>query len=262
MRLREFQDAFGALMLDRPEALSAPPAMLASFFGDTGNIALPERLKIYRNNIVGGLTETLIASFPVLEKLVGRPFLEHMGRSFVLQNPPSRGCLNTYGEEFDLFVEGFVPAAHLPWLADMARLEIALNKAYYAPDDAPLKAEALAAIAPENLHDVRLFLRESATLLHSPYALTAIRDYCLAGAPDGQAPDLHQGGVHLLIYRPALETLIVTLEDSEYAMLSRIAEGANLGEALTWTLERYPGFDAGFFLGRHFDLETFSAPPL
>lgn len=259
MRLREFQDSFGTLMLDRPEALDTPPADLALFFGDTGKIALSEHLKIYRNNIVGGLTETLIAGFPVLEKLVGKPFLEYMGRSFVLENPPAHGCLNTYGEGFDLFIESFAPAAHLPWLADMARLEIAMNKAYYAPDDTPLSAETLTSIAHDKLHEIRLPLRQSATLLRSPYALTAIRDYCLADAPDHQAPDPGKSGVHLLIYRPDLETLIVDLENSEYAILENLTRGINLGEALEHVLEENPNFDAGRFLGRHLNIGTFSS---
>lgn len=257
MRLREFQGAFGALMLG--ETPDDPGAELAACFGDTGAIPLKARLGVYRNNIAGGLTETLIVGFPVLEKLVGRDFLEHMAQRFVLAHPPAQGCLNTYGEELAPFIEGFAPASHLPWLADMARLEIAMNKAYYAPDDAALQADALAGLPQERLHEVRLSLTPSATLLRSPHALTAIRNYCLAGAPDGQAPDPDSGGVRLLIYRPVLETVILEMDEGAFVMTERLAAGDTLGETLARVLEAEPDFDAGAFLSGHFRAGIFSA---
>ncbi len=257
MRLNEAQARFKETMLDHPKVLEDLPADFAAIFNE-GDIPLSTRLKVYRNNIVASLTDLLLATFPVMEKLVGKEFLEVMARSFILENPPAQGCLSFYGAGFDEFIAGFKPAQGLPYLPDIARMEIAINDAYYAPDDKPLRAEALAKIAPEELGALRLSLRTSACMLSSRYPLPAIKDFCFQD--DGSAIlDINSGGCALMVYRPSLESLVVTLGPGEYFMLSLLYEGRTLGEATTLTMERFPDFDIQKFLARHMELETFSA---
>ena len=50
-----------------------------------------------------------------------------------------------YGGDFADFVEGFAPAASVPYLAAVARLERARVQAYHAADSQPLTADQLAA---------------------------------------------------------------------------------------------------------------------
>lgn len=257
MQLNEFQKQFKDLMLDHPDALLTPPEEIAAFCME-GDIPLPERLKVYRNNIVGSLSEVMLATFPILEKLVGKEFLEGMARSFILQNPPSGGCLSLYGEGFPEFIEGFEHAKPLPYLPDVARLELAMNKAHFAADDKPLTAEAIAAIAPDELGDTRFNTRDSVHLITSPYPLNAIREFCLSGA-GGDAPDMEQGGAPLMIYRPQFETEIVMLGTDEYLMLQKLQDGKALGEALEHVINTHQEFDFQAFLQKHLTLETFSA---
>ena len=247
MRLNKVQENFKNMMLDDPKALDAPPADFAAMF-EEGSIPLPARLKVYRNNIVGSLTDLMLATFPTIEKLVGREFLEGMARSFILKHPPAQGCLSTYGAGFAEFIKSFKPAQSLPYLPDMARLEIAMNEAYYAPDDM--------ALSPENLSDTTLFPRSSVHLIASDYPLTAIREFCHS-SDSGQAPDIHSGGETLMVYRPHLESLIVTMPPDDFAMLSALSSGKTLGKATESTLESYPEFDLQGFLARHLKYETF-----
>lgn len=255
MRLRETQEKFAALMLNAPEVLERPPAGVFS----EGGIALPRRLAVYRNNIVGTLTDTLVASFPLLKQLVGQAFLEGMARGFILKNPPREGSLNTYGADFDAFVAGFAPARDLPYLPDVARLEHAMTCAYYAPNDAALAPEMLRKIPEDGLPDACVSLRASAQLLDSPWPLLAIWDFCAQDDPQTTL-DLDQPGGPLLVLRPALETLIAPLGAGEYAALRALQGGDTLGGAVTAALARDPEFNIGVFLNRHIDLETFSAP--
>ncbi len=154
MRLNEIQEQFKDLMLDDPALLEAVPDDFASVF-EEGDIALAERLKVYRSNIVGGITDNFAKTFPLLDKLVGEDFLKQMVRAFVMKHPPSAGCLNHYGEEFPDFIRNYEPAQELPYLPDMAALELALNTAYNAPDDEALSADSLSALAPEALGAAR-----------------------------------------------------------------------------------------------------------
>ncbi len=257
MRLNKVQESFKELMLDHPKALDSPPAEFAALFME-GNIPLPARLKVYRNNIVGSLTDLMLATFPTIEKLVSKEFFEGMARSFILKHPPAQGCLSLYGAGFAEFIEGFSPAKSLPYLPDMARLEIAMNEAYYAPDDEPLKAEDLAAVPPEDLGALRLNLRSSARLLASPFPLTAIRAFCESGDPKATL-DIDSGGEMLMIYRPHLQSLIVTLAPDDFAMLSVLTENLMLDETLERTLSDHPTFNLQKFLATHLGYETFSS---
>lgn len=242
-------------MLDHPKVLDDPPTDFAALF-ESGDIPLPVRLKVYRNNIVGSLTDVMINSHPLLEKLVGRDFLEMMSRHFVLENPPTQGCLSFYGATFDSFIENYELAKAMPYLPDIARLEIAMNEAYHAPDDEPLTAKNLAAAPPENL---KLELRKSIRLISSKYPLSDIRDFCMEDDP-AKTMNIDTGGVKLMIYRPALDSVIVKLDEAEYAMLEALGHETALEEALEQTLEKHESFDFQGFLQRHVALETFSAP--
>ncbi len=256
MPLNEFQTSFRDLMLDHPDAVNTPPEGVSNAL-ETDRLSA--RLKIYRNNIVGSLTDVICASFPIIEALVGREFLELMARSFVLEQPPEQGCLNLYGAGFDNFIADFELARTLPYLPDVARFELAMNAAYYAPDDEPFSAQDLAAIPPEELHKKALNLRQSATLLQSPYPLQAIKEFCeKTERADDEKIDLQSGGAKLLIYRPELDTEIITLKDNEFFMLSALQKGKTLGQALETTLNTYPDFNVQSFLQIHLSLETFT----
>ncbi len=122
-----------------------------------------KRFSVYRSNVRGALVEALAVRYPVVQRLVGEDFFRVMSRDYALNNLPPSPVLIGYGENFPEFVEGFEPAATLPYLADVARLESAYWQAYHAADDAPLPAEAFAAIDPhdacrnENQHSCRRF---------------------------------------------------------------------------------------------------------
>lgn len=256
MRLSKVQERFKDLMLDHPDALDAPEEGFAAQF-DVGRIPLPRRLKVYRNNIVGSLTDLIVDSFPVLEVLVGRDFLEGAARSFILENPPAVGCLNRYGDGFDEFLAGFAPVASLPYLPDVARFEIVMSEAYYAADGVALRGEELAAVVPDALGDLVLGLMPSVELFESDYPVLAIKEFCENGA-EGQL-DLDQGGVRVMVSRPALEVQIVPLEADEFLALSLFKDGGALGASVEEVMEAYPSFDFQGFLQKHLLLETFAA---
>ncbi len=249
MRLSEIKGRFEEIMLAGPAGLDAPDPAFAAIF-ETGDIPLAERLKVYRGNIVGNVGDGLAAVFPLIEKLTGRDFLINMVRRFILENPPQGGCLTYYCRGFDAFIAGFEPAKGLPYLPDMARLEIAVQEAYYASDDLPMMPQDLASVAPDDLPALRVRLRDSVRLVKSAYPLDAIRDFCLAEKNSTATLDISRGGVFLMIHRPALDVLIATLEESEYEFLTLLPEKP-LGEAVEKVLEKYPDFDFAKILQRH-----------
>ncbi len=256
MSLLRFQDSFKRLMLDHPSALKNPTADLVSIF-DTGDIALHERLAVYRNNVVGALSDVVVKTFPLVEALVGEDFLRGMAREFVLTNPPHEGCLNAYGVGLDDFIRGFKPAGSVPYLADIATLELAINNAYYAAEDAALTAEDLGAVAAEDLGELIFNTRSSVSILESAYPLLDIRAMCLR-PDDDIMPDM-DAGTTLMIHRPALEIVFTVLEPNEVMMLNALGADQPLGTAVESVIEKHPAFDFQAFLQKHLALKTFRA---
>ena len=257
MQLSDVQRRFKETILDHPDVVANPPEDIQGIF-QTDDIPLSERLKVYRNNIIGSLTDVMLASFPTIEALVGKEFMEAMSRSFILENPPSTGCLNSFGPGFAEFIENFEPAKSLSYLPDVARLEIALNDAYYARDDKALSAEELAEIAPEDLANVQLLFRDNVQLLHSIYPISDIRDFALSESQDGEL-DIDKGPAYLMIYRPKLDTEIIILDEAEYFMLLNLKQSNPLGAALEAVMKQHVDFDFQSFLQKHIFLETFSS---
>lgn len=126
--------------------------------------------EIYRNNYRQGLSRALSQSFPVVEALVGVSFFAAMALDYVEQTPPTSRLLRSYGDRFAAFIEAFEPAATVPYLADVARLEFALVEAYYAGDDADEPALAQSALGVES----QLVWRSSTRLIRSNYPIVSI----------------------------------------------------------------------------------------
>ena len=107
--------------------------------------------------------------FPATSRIVGEEFFNAMARVFVIAHPPRSPLLMTYGDDFPDFIADFEPAAELPYLADVARLEAARTRAYHAADAVLLDPAAVAAtIGQEALGAVRFALHPSARRSSAP----------------------------------------------------------------------------------------------
>jgi hypothetical protein len=100
------------------------------------NLNSPERLDIYYNNTLLGLTDILTATYPVLQKIVGESFFRTVARFYIKTNSQITGNRHTYGGELTSFLRSYEPAASWPYLPDIAAIEWAYFQASIA-DDAP-----------------------------------------------------------------------------------------------------------------------------
>ncbi|MFW5654694.1 MAG: putative DNA-binding domain-containing protein, partial [Roseicyclus sp.] len=125
------QSAFAAALLD-PGA--PPPPGLTDGRGRPAG----RRFDVYRNNVCASLAEALRAAFPAVATLVGEEFFRAMAHVFLRADPPADPRLQLWGGAFPGFLARFEPVAHLPYLADVARLELGLRQSYHAADAAPL----------------------------------------------------------------------------------------------------------------------------
>src|SRR2546428_6649436 len=172
--LRELQAEFRAALLAGDERGVAPDVVAEG-------VNAPGGLAVYRPRVLTSLSAALEAPCPVVCRLVDRRFFGWLADSYVRAHPPAGPCLFEYGAGLPEFIAAFPACAPLPWLADVARLEGAMNVALHAPDAGPLEAEALRTLPPAALARPTLRPDPSVTLLPSRWPVDPIRDANQAG---------------------------------------------------------------------------------
>lgn len=228
------QAAFARALL---HAAPAAPGAIAS----TRPPGPARRFGVHRNNVRASLVAALAARYPVVRRLVGADFFEAMGVVFIARHPPGSPVLTEYGDHLPAFLAAFEPAAGLPYLPDVARLEWARHCAFHAADAEPIAIERLAALPAESLGSVQLALHPALRLVASPWPILSVwtanrEDEVRPLAPDAAAESV-------LVTRPALQVLTQRLPAGGDILLAAILHGASLGDAVTEAMEAVPSFD-------------------
>jgi hypothetical protein len=226
--LRELQRALGRALL--AEAVTVAPAELAP-----AELALPSQLlAIYRNTCLGALTGALALSFPAVRRLVGSGFFETAAQEFIRTHPPTSACLNDYGQQFAAFLAQFPQAAQLTYLADVARLEWAVNRALHAPDVPGLQVQLLAGLHAAVVASLRFVPHPAVSVLRLDTPADAIwhavldQDQAAIAALDPAA-----GPVWLLIERCAGSVQVRRLTPAAWQFTQRLCAGEPLQAALS-----------------------------
>ncbi|MBU2992818.1 DNA-binding domain-containing protein [Octadecabacter sp. 1_MG-2023] len=199
-----------------------------------------KRFDVYRNNVAVSLTDALGAAFPVVAKLVGDDFFRAMAGVYLRAHPPSSPVMMFYGEEMPEFLAGFGPAQSVPYLPDIARLELALRHSYHASDATPIAADALAQIAPDSLPQVTFTFAPSVYLIPSRYPLQSI------WAANTSGGDIAKVAQPALVTRPEFDPMVDALTQEQAAVTQALIGGQPLGQALQ---NGGAGFDLGPLLG-------------
>jgi len=134
------------------------------------------RFDVYRNNVVTSLVAAVSDTFPVTRQLVGDEFFAAMARLFVIEHPPTSPLLCDYADGFARFIESFGPAASVPYLPDMARLERSRVRAHHAADAPSLGDDDIAVCVsdPQALPDSRVEFHPSAQIVGSDFAIVSL----------------------------------------------------------------------------------------
>jgi hypothetical protein len=226
---RELQQLFRDAVTGTPSA-----ALLGEITG--GLLGPDRRLAIYRNHYFVTLVDALAATYPAVQSLVGERFFRAAARRFVATEPPRSPRLDEYGAGFAAFLAAREECADLPYLADVARFEWAINCAYHAPDAAPMAPAKLAAVTPAQCAALAFRFHPSVALVHSRYPVVQI---WLASQPDAEEiVDLAAGGVRLLVRRSDLDVVWRALSPQEFAFVAALAGGRTVGEAYVAGCER------------------------
>ncbi len=249
--LRELQAAFAAHLAGAEQA-----SLLAEISG--GAIPAAARLRIHRHHVLESLSAALAATFPTVQAVVGADFFRRLARDFIGRSLPAQPVLAEYGAGFPAFVAACGPAADLPYLADVARLDWALNLAFQAVPGVRLAAADLAVLPATDLPSLRLALASGSTLVVSAYPLDRIWRASQPGAGEGTV-DLEEGGAQLLVLRQAEDSAFLSLSTGEAAFMDVLAGKSSLENAAAAASRADTAFDLSASFARLLGLGAFAA---
>lgn len=233
--LHELQTRF------REAIASGNPDPLAGLVRADG-IDPARRVQIYRNNTFISLTEALAATYPVVCRLVDRRFFDFAATGYIAKNLPDRPCLFEYGGSFGNFLAAFPPAAELPYLPDVARLEWALNQVRNAPLREPLAPQALNAAAQSHGAALVLHFDPALRYVASDWAVDAIWRANQSAAEATEAASFKQQ-VWLEIRGTPAGIACRRIDPAIWQLRSRLQRGDTLAEAGHAVLAETPEFD-------------------
>ncbi len=143
--LARFQDAFARALL----APTAEPA--AAHVLEIGALTAQPAFSVYRNTVMKSCIDALQANYPAVERLVGAEWFRAAAAIHVRVALPADPTLLRYGAAFADFLARFEPAAELPYLAGVARLDRYWTEVHGAPDEDVLDPAAVAGAPPAAL---------------------------------------------------------------------------------------------------------------
>ena len=216
------------------------------------------RLALYRGNLAATATKALAAAYPVIAALVGTEFFGALAHAYVRARPSHDGDLNRFGGLLGEFLDDFPHAAHLPYLADMARLEWTVHRAHYAADAVPVTAQQLGELAPAQLEVARLRLHDACVPVRSDWAVVSLwLAHQPAPAIDFPADmAVQEAGV---VARSGWRVQVVPLGAGAYAALTVLRTGGAFGAALDAAFNVDGDFDVAAQLRRWLDLQLIVA---
>lgn len=144
--LARFQDDFAHALLATDD--TASPA--------TASLTAQPAFAIYRNTVLKGCIDALQANYPAINRLVGEEWLRAAAAIYTRNALPGLPMLLHYGADFADFLARFEPAAELPYLPGVARLDRFWTEAHAATSEDTLIPAALTQLATNNFFRARL----------------------------------------------------------------------------------------------------------
>lgn len=187
------------------------------------------RFNVYLGNYRGAHVRSLRLTFPACARLVGEEFFDRLALECLRRRPPGTENLNDYGARFPEFLAGFEAVSAVPYLPDVARLELLLRRAARVRDDRRFDFHGLAAV-PEALQSALLLVpSDSLFLLSSEYPVHSLWEAGTSGE-EGTELCIPPEGARLVVWGEGTTARVRRIPDEEWAALDEIVRGAPLGE--------------------------------
>ncbi|MEP7102699.1 MAG: DNA-binding domain-containing protein [Burkholderiales bacterium] len=209
-------------------------------------------LEAYRANAESIADRALASAFATVQAMVGGEDFKHLAREFWRAHPPERGDLGEWGDAFPAWLAAHAGLTAWPWLADSARLDLALHRSERAAD-AVFDADSLGLLESTDPAQLQLVWMPGTALLCSAWPIAMIhRAHQLPGeAAERAFADVReavaaQRGERVLVARQGWRALVHPLDAATAAWTQDLLDGIDLATALTRAGD---GFDFAAWLG-------------
>jgi len=230
------QIEFSAALLN-PE-VDAPKNLISPDGSPAGS-----RFDVYRNNVTLSLLDAMKLSFPVIEKLLGTIRFRDLALAYIRQHPPQSPVLMFFGADFDRFIENYSELSHIPYLPDIARLELAQRECYHAEDAELFDASNLQELGEDAVMAGYLRPAPATRIIKSKFP---IYDIWLRNSGEDDHP-ISKESQHVLLTRPVLDVECTQLTPAFSKFLNLLSQHT-VGNAIQQTLETEIDFPLGEIL--------------
>jgi hypothetical protein len=185
--------------------------------GDTAAARIA--IGIHRNTVLSALVNALRLTFPTVEKLTGVDFFEQAALAFARAHPPRGPCLSDYGDGFADFLAQYAPARDVPFLADSARFDLAIERC------ANRRIDVCRIMVPLD-DDVMLELSGSLACLSLRHPADLIRDVLDGGDDDPLSDiDMTSRPHHFAVWRGRNGASVSSLSAPAATFLDALLQG-------------------------------------
>jgi hypothetical protein len=230
MTLAETQRLFhGALT----GAVPAAPGALEACLLDTPGLPAVEGVGLYAGMYRARLADALREVFPMLARLLGEERFAALTGDYLARHPSEHHDVGLVGRRLVGFLRRH-PAPDRPDLADLAALEWARHRVFFARATRAAGPEVFAAASPGAFSASRLRLSPALRLLRLRHDVTAAwRTLSLEEAPGPALPEPPlPGPTAVAVWRSGFEVFHAKLPAAEADALRLVRAGTCLGLAL------------------------------
>jgi hypothetical protein len=209
------------------------------FMGNRASLDI--RFSVYRNNVIFGLINALEDKFPVCLRLLGTDYFRQLAKEYVIDNLPNSPVVFEYGESFSKFILSNAVIKHLPYLADVAKLEYSIGEAYHAPNAPIVSLPDFEKIGASRLFDSQVTLHPSVACFHSNYPIV---DIWKTNTHDREVKSITLlNAEDILVSRPSFEIIIESLPVGAVSFIKQLSDGKLMSEAVAFVNDMNKNFD-------------------
>jgi len=190
-----------------------------------------DRIAVYRDGYPARVLEALREAYPAIANICGEGSFANLTRRYLRDREVSRSSLNDIGRRLPDHCALDPLATGLPFLADLARLEWEVLRAFHSRDWAAVDPTVFAAWDMSDWERAVFTLQPSVSVVRSPWP---IRDLWEARrTPRGEIDiDLTDRPQTVLVRRNADDVDCVALPTHEAEVLESLSGGATLAATL------------------------------
>lgn len=183
---------------------------------------------VYINSYRYRLYDVVAEDYPVLKSyLTEKPFHDLI-KKFVSEIQPEHYNIGRFALKFPSFVRTAYPNDHFAY--ELCLLETIVSQMTDPKETASLNETHIQGLTAEKLLDVKLYPRQALTLLEFDWQ---VNDYYQAIMDEVTPPIPKFETSYVAVYRHEDIVWRMTLEQSEFELLSKLFNGATIGESLS-----------------------------